>query len=174
MDSFDVDGSSPQWFAVHTKSREETRAARFLDLKGITTFLPRLLVAHRHGSRRWQAAEPLFPGYLFARFLPEPGVFSAVCWTPGVKHVLWSNTGPAPVPDDVVMYLQARAGASGVIVRGPRFRPGMRVRVRAGPLEHLEGIIDRPVSGRQRVRVLLELLRTVVPVEVDIDDLEEI
>lgn len=173
MDSSDTD-VSVQWFAIHTKPREEPRARRFLDLAGITTFLPRLLVSHRHGSRRWQAAEPLFPGYLFARFPPAPGVLSAVRWTPGVKHVLWESARPTPVPDGVVAYLQARAEATGVIVPGPRFTPGMRVRIRTGPLEYLEGIIDRPVPGRLRVRVLLELLRTVVPVEVDIDDLEKV
>ncbi|MDQ7844538.1 MAG: transcription termination/antitermination NusG family protein [Armatimonadota bacterium] len=173
MDSFNV-AASLQWFAVHTKPREEGRAARLLGLKGITTFLPRLLVSHRHGSRRWQAAEPLFPGYLFARFLSDAQVLSVVRWTPGVKYVLGDGRSPAPVPEDVVAYLQARAGESGVIVPQMRFRPGMRVRIRAGPLEFLEGIIDRPVPGRQRVRVLLELLRTVVSVEVDVDDLEEV
>jgi len=173
MDASDVEASL-QWFALHTRAREESRAVRFLDLKGIPTFLPLLLVCHRHGSRRWQAAEPLFPGYLFARFPPEPDVLSTIRWTPGVKHVLWNGSEPTPVPDDIVAYLRARTGATGVIVPGPRFRPGMRVRVRSGPLEHLEGIIDRPVPGRQRVRVLLQLLRTEVPVEVDIDDLEEI
>ena len=161
------------WYAVHTKSREESRALQFLSLKGITTFLPRLLVNHRHGSRRWQAAEPLFPGYLFARFIPEPGVLTAVQWTPGVKRVLWDGTGPAPVPDDVVAYLQDRGAGTGMIVPGPRFTPGMRVRIRRGPLEHLEGIIERPASRSQRIRVLLELLRTEVSVEVDLDDLEE-
>jgi len=161
------------WFAVHTKPRAEERAVEFLSLKGITTFLPRLLVSHRHGSRRWQAAEPLFPGYLFARCLPEPRALSAVRWTPGVKTLLWDGTQPVPVPDDVVAYLQARSADRGVIVPGPRFQPGMRVRLRRGPLEFLEGIIERPASRSQRVRVLLQLLNTQVSVEVDADDLEE-
>ena len=90
-----------------------------------------------------------------------------------MKWVLWDGCGPAPVPDDVIGYLQERMAETGVIVPGPRFVPGMRVRIRRGPLEHLEGIIERPASRSQRIRVLLGLLQTEVSVEVDMDDLEE-
>lgn len=160
------------WFAVHTKPREEERALEFLAMKRITAFLPRLLAVHRHGSRRWQTADPLFPGYLFARFSPEPHIVATVHWTPGVRRLLWDASRPTPVPDDAVAYLQSRTTHAGVIDPGTRFHPGMRVRIRRGPLVFLEGIIERPTSRDERVRVLLELLHTRVAVEVDTDDLE--
>jgi len=162
----------PHWYAVQTKPRAEDKSLAFLEKKGVSTFLPRLLVNHRHGSRRWQVAEPLFPGYLFARFVAEPGILTAIRWTPGIKQVLWDGTDPTPVPDDVVAYLQERAGESGVIIPGPRFTPGMRVRVTSGPLVHLEGIIEHPTPRRDRVRVLLELLNQKVSVEVDVESVE--
>lgn len=164
--------NAASWFAIHTKPRAEARAVDFLGLRGIATFLPKLLVNHRHGSRRWQAPEPLFPGYLFARFSPEPQTISVVRWTPGVKQLLWDGTQPTPVPEEVVTYLQERSAETGVIVPVPRLQPGTRVRVRRGPLEFLEGVIERPTSRNQRVRVLLYLLNTHVSVEVDAEDLE--
>ncbi len=160
------------WYVIQTKPRAEGKSLAFLDQKNIPTFLPRLLVNHRHGSRRWQAAEPLFPGYLFARFVAEPQILSSIRWTPGIKQVLWDGADPTPVPDDVVAYLQQRAGESGVIVPGPRFAPGMRVRIASGPLVHLEGIIENPTPRRDRVRVLLELLNHQVSVEVDAEVVE--
>lgn len=50
--------------------------------------------------------------------------------------------------------------------------PGRRVRFTSGPLAHLEGILERPASRADRVRVLLELGNMSVSVEVGIEDLE--
>ncbi len=162
----------PSWYVVQTKPRAEEKAVNFLCRRTITTFLPRLLVHRREGSRRWQAPEPLFPGYLFAHFVPEPQLVDRIRWTPGVKKILGDGEAPIPVPEEVVLSLQERGGERGCIVPGPRFAPGMRVRFKGGALVHLEGIIERPASRADRVRVLLELLNTRASVEVDIAELE--
>lgn len=162
----------PSWYAVQTKSRAEEKVENLLTRKGITVFLPRLLVHRRQGSRQWQTVEPLFPGYLFAHFVAESQVVHRVRWTPGVRRVLGDETEPVPVPQEAVFFLQDRVGENGFIVPRPSLLPGMRVRFRNGPLEHLEGIIERPASRAERVRVLLELLNQHVSVEVDIAELE--
>jgi transcription antitermination factor NusG len=78
------------------------------------------------------------------------------------------------VPDEIIFYLQDRVGGSGVLLPDPQFVPGVRVRLRSGPLAHLEGIIERPTSRAHRVRVLLHLLNSQVSVEVDEEDLERL
>ncbi len=158
---------------VQTKARAEQKAVEFLDRKAVSTFVPRLLVRHRHGSRRWYALEPLFPGYLFAHFVPLSHVVSRVRWTPGVRRLLGNDGAPVPVPDDVVLYLQERQGPAGFITPGQPLRPGTAVRFRRGPFAMLEGIIERPASGADRVRVLLTLVSTPLAVEAPIDDLEQ-
>lgn len=50
--------------------------------------------------------------------------------------------------------------------------PDMRVRLRSGPLVHLEGIIDRPASRADRVRLFVEIMNRRVAVEVDVHELE--
>lgn len=162
----------PSWFVVHTKPRSEDRAAHSLHERAIHTFLPRLLVRRRHGSRRWQTLEPLFPGYLFARFQPRPEVVSGVRWARGVRQLLGDDAGPTPIDDDVVCYLQAREAGRGFIVPNQPFAPGMRVRFTHGAFEFLEGVIDRPASRADRVRVLLMLMNTAMVVEVDTSELE--
>ncbi len=158
---------------VQTKARAEQRAVEFLGRKAVSTFIPRLLVRHRHGSRRWYALEPLFPGYLFAHFVPLSHVVSRVRWTPGVRRLLGNDGAPVSVPDDVVLYLQERQGPAGFITPGQPLRPGTAVRFRHGPFALLEGIIERPASGADRVRVLLTLVSTPLAVEAPIDDLEQ-
>jgi len=165
---------SPRWYAVNTKPRAEETVLRFMTLREIPAYMPRIFVHHRHGSRRWEAVEPLFPGYLFVRVVAEPRQIDTVQWTPGVKQLLWSGNEPAPVPDEIILYLQYRVGGTGVLVPDPQLIPGTRVRILSGPLAHLEGIIERPTSRAHRVRVLLQLLNTQVSVEVDDEDLERL
>jgi transcriptional antiterminator RfaH len=160
-----------RWFVAHVKPRqEEAVCARCAD-QGVEAFLPKLLAWRRHGSRRWQAAEPLFPGYVFLRFSPDPGVLYRVRWTRGVKRLLGGDEGPTPVEDEVVAYLRARTGPDGFIVPNSRLVQGARVRFVGGPFALLEGIIDRPASRAERVQVLLRLCGTVVRVEAHVDEL---
>lgn len=160
------------WFAVQTKPRSEETAIVFLSQRDIVTFLPRLQVKRRHGSRKWEILEPLFPGYLFARFSPDAHVVDRVRWAPGVRKILGDGEAPIPVPEEVVMYLRERMGERGFMIPGPSFVAGMRVRLKGGPLAHLEGVIERPASPADRVRVLLELLGRPVAVEVKVAELE--
>lgn len=165
-----MDASGARWFVAHVKPRQEELVCA--QLVGVAeTFLPRLLVQRRHGSRRWKAVEPLFPGYVFARFNPEPWVLHRVRWTRGVKRLLGDEEGPYPVEDEVVAYLRARMEPEGFIVPRPRLGEGTRVRFVDGPFALLEGIVDRPASRAERVRVLLKLCGTVVPVEVPATEL---
>lgn len=160
------------WFVAQTGGRAEQRACEFLNQKAVTTYLPRLLVHRRHGSRRWQALEPLFPGYVFVQFEPRPDNIYRVRWTPGVVRLLGDGEEPIPISDEVVEYLQGREGPQGFIMRGRPLVPGQRVRFKSGPFSMLEGIIERPATRVDRVRVLLSLVNTVVAVEVDADVLD--
>lgn len=173
MDGADnASASVGHWFVAQTLAREETKASDRLSKKAITTYVPRLLVRRRHASRRWQALEPLFPGYIFAQFSPKPDIIYRVRWTPGVRRLLGDEAYPTAVPNDVVEYLQGRENGLGYIKPGATLASGARVRFRNGPLIMLEGMVDRKASGADRVRVLLTLMNMPVAVEVDADVLE--
>jgi transcriptional antiterminator RfaH len=160
-----------QWFVVQTKAREEHRVCARLAADDFVTFLPQMLVRRRHGSRRWQAVEPLFPSYIFTRFRLELPAWSRIHWTPGVRRLLGGDT-PVPVSDEVVAYLQVRTGERGYVVPGRTLAAGTKVQFTEGPFDMLEGIIDRPVSRHDRVRVLLWLCGKSVAVEVPVDCLK--
>jgi transcriptional antiterminator RfaH len=165
---------TPLWFVVQTKPRTEDRAANALGEREVATFLPRLLVSRRRGSRRWQALEPLFPGYLFAQFYPEPEIISRVRFAPGVRCLLGDERGPLSVAEEIVLHLRERVGDQGYIVSCASFVPGTRVRFNSGPLAMLEGVIERAVPRADRVRVLLTLMNTRAAVEANVADLERI
>ena len=162
------------WFVAHTKPRAEGHVALVLARKNVNAFLPRLLTRHRHGSRRWSVLEPLFPGYLFVQLNATPEDFAHVRWTPGIKRLLGAREedAPTPVPDEIVTFLQERSGEQGFIVTPSRLVSGSRVRFKSGLLTFVEGIIERPASRADRVRVLLHLMHASITADVHIDDLE--
>jgi len=164
----------PSWFVAHTKPRAESQVALALGRKSVPAFLPRLLARHSHGSRRWTALDPLFPGYLFVQSYPTPEDITRVRWTPGIKRLLGAGDDgvPTPVADDIVTYLQERSGAQGFIVPQVAMISGARVRFKSGPLAFVEGIIERPTSRADRVRVLLFLMHASVAADVSVDELE--
>jgi transcriptional antiterminator RfaH len=164
--------ASSFWFVAQTSGRAEQKASELLNQKAVTTYLPRLLVRRRHGSRRWQALEPLFPGYLFIQFEPRPETIYRVRWTPGIMRLLGDGEMPIPISDEVVRYLQGRESHHGFIAPLQPLAAGQRVRFKSGPFSMLEGIIERPVPREDRVRVLLHLVNMVVAVEVEADVLE--
>ncbi len=159
------------WYAVRSKPRREAFAQGQLIRRGVETFLPR--VAEQLRSRAEPVVAALFPGYLFAR-VDLQTQYTSVIWTPGVHSMVAFGDVPVPVEADVVEFLQKRCGGHGLIVMTPSFDPGDEVRIVGGPLAGLHGIVQEHVSGRDRVRVLMELLRRRTQVTLPIDVLENV
>jgi transcription antitermination factor NusG len=70
------------------------------------------------------------------------------------------------VADEIVELLRRRL--EGIEEAGyGNLKQGDRVRITSGPLRDLEAIFDRPVSAADRVRVLLDVMGRMTPVEID-------
>jgi transcription elongation factor/antiterminator RfaH len=163
------------WYAVQTKPRQEDRVRDWLSRRGtLSVFLPKVEHLRRRRSRRVTVVEPLFPSYLFVRMTLEPAAWYTVKWTPGVKHVVCTGEIPTPVPREAMQLLRERYREGDVLRWVPVFRAGEPVRIVHGPLSGLDGILERPCSRGDRVRVLLSLLGGMTPVEVDVTDIEAV
>ena len=167
--------AADRWYAVETKPRCEDRVALWLEQRALApVFLPRLESVHRQRNRKIHRLEPLFPSYLFVRISAEPTQWYAVRWTPGVKDIVRMAGTLVPVPDEAIEVLKVRCQERGYIPWESKLRHDSPVRVIDGPFAGLEGILERPTSGSERVRVLLNFMQTVVPVEVDVINLEQV
>ncbi len=173
----DVSGASPagepRWYAVQTKPCQEERVRFWLRQRcSLPVFLPKLEILRKRRSRRVSLVEPLFPSYLFVYMTLEPAPWYAVKWTPGVKQIVGTGEVPTPVPGEVIALLRGRCGDDEIVQWRPALRGGEAVRVMHGPFAGLEGVLQRPRSRGDRVRVLLNLLGSLAPVEMDITDIE--
>ncbi|MDA8097037.1 MAG: hypothetical protein M0028_05645 [Clostridia bacterium] len=164
------------WCAVNTKPKNENLAARHLEMKGLKVFLPKIEVIRKRGSAKLTLVEPLFPGYLFVRVPLLLESVSQVNWTPGVRRMLCSGDIPVPVPDSAIKLIQERVGPRDHITLPPEnaFPVGTKIAVRHGPFAGLLGVVDKPMSGRGRVRVLLQMLQREMSVECDVIDIDQL
>src|SRR5206468_8687665 len=94
------------WYCIHTKRYKESWVARQLIESCDEVYLP--LLRQRCMVRRqlkW-VIEPLFPGYLFARF-PVEERFKTVRYTPGVVSVVSTpEDGPIAVDETIIIVLR--------------------------------------------------------------------
>lgn len=156
-------GTKP-WFAVRVKPRSEFRACNELSLRGFEPFVPSRPVKRRWSDRVKVQEEPLFSGYLFCRFHPLERV--RVLETPTVIQIVGNGSTPVPLEEAEVHAIQAMVASRVPILPWPYLKAGQRVRIDAGPLAGVEGVIVR-AEGGPRVVVSVTLLQRSVAAEID-------
>jgi transcriptional antiterminator RfaH len=163
----------PQWFCVRTQTKREHIAANHLrELEGIEVFCPRLRYrkATRRGKIWWM--EPLFPGYLLARFhLSE--MERAVTFCQGVRGLVRFGAEIPPVPESFVESLRGEIrnrpeGDEELLSVAPVIQIGDEVEVAHGPLQGMRGSIVSVAPATERVKILLEFLGQPQAVDVDL------
>jgi transcription antitermination factor NusG len=116
---------------------------------------------------------PLFPGYLFVTFDLERD-YPLVRWSRGVRRILGFGGHPAPVSEAVIETIRQRTGHDGIIRRPAHFDPNDPIRIKSGPLKEFYGIFERWLPGRERVRILLNLIGYQPVIEIHYSMLEKV
>lgn len=163
------------WYVLRTQVKRERLAAMNLrQLEDVEVFLPRLKYQKttRRGRVWW--VEPLFPGYLLAKFsLVEMG--RMVTYAGGVSKLISFGEDVPQVPESFVRKLQeevARVESSDEeIVVSWKVDVGDEVEVAGGPFQGMEGQVVDVRPGAERVSLLLEFLGEAKPVEVSLYNL---
>jgi len=153
-----------RWYAAYTRSHHEKSVARYLAHKRIECFVP--LYRTRHAWSHNRTAElqlPLFPNYVFVRVRPQ--FLWSTLETPGICSIISRGRDPEPLANEVIR--QLRAGVETNSLHPCAGTPmGTRVRITAGPLSGVSGILVRKKNGL-RVVLSLDVILKSVAVEVD-------
>jgi len=153
-----------QWFAVYTRHQHEKTVCQNLTGRGFETFVPLYETVHQWKDRIKLLSMPLFPCYVFLRGDVRRRL--DILTTPGV-HALVSNAGvPAPIPPKEIEAVRRVVGSGLHIEPHPFVKCGELVRVKAGPLVGLQGILVRKKS-LYRLVLSVEMLGKSAAVEVD-------
>jgi transcription antitermination factor NusG len=166
-----VAGKDTRWFAVYTNSRHEKCVAKHFDERQIENFLPLYQKLHHWTKRnRVRLDLPLFPNYVFVHIAPQQR--TSVLAVPGVLGMVGRGNLASALPSAEIESLR-----TGLQLRKfephPYFVAGERVRIKAGSMEGLEGILLRK-KNELRLVLTLDLIKRSVAVEVDAQDVEPV
>ena len=152
------------WFAVRVRSRCEKLAASELAARRFE-----VCAATAPHRRIWidrvrTVEMPLFPGYIFARFVPDDQYVVRRC--AGIADIVGVAGQPYPIPDEEMESIQILLRSGVDVQKAPFLHIGERVRVRWGPLAGVVGVLER-IKSQCRLLISVDFLQRSVAVEVD-------
>ncbi len=159
------------WWAVYTRHQHEKAVAEMLSAKGIDVFVPLYESSRRWKDRRKVLSVPLFPCYLFVRGGIDRRL--PIVTTPGVHMLLHRGQHVAIVPDYEIEAIQRATEGPLRVEPHPFLKCGMRVRIKRGTLEGVEGILVREKT-LCRLILSVEMLAQSVAVEIDATSVEPV
>ncbi len=164
----------PEWFCVRCQTKREHIAAGHLrEIEGVEVFCPRLRYrkATRRGKIWW--VEPMFPGYVLAKFSIAE-MERAVTFCQGVRGLVRFGAGIPAVPETFVEALKAEildhngAMENELITLSPNLEMGDEVEVAHGPFQGMQGTVVGIPTATERVKILLEFLGNPQAVDMDL------
>lgn len=142
-----------QWYAIYTKPKREDIVAESLVKAGLDVYNPKLKQKRYLQGSYKDVVGPLFPSYIFVRF--EPETFSwMIRYTRGVRRIVGGDS-PWPLSEDVIDFIRSHEEEGVITVKPPDLKCGDRVTIKDGPLQGLNGIFEKEISGDERVVLLL-------------------
>lgn len=161
------EATEERWFVCHTRPRCEKRFAELMEAVATEHYLPLVGTERRYGTRVRMSEKPLFTGYVFARMRRDH------------KPLAYQGDLAARIfiVEDEASFLRQLADVKALVASGfeitlhPLLRKGVRVRVVAGPLRGMEGLVD-DIKNPNGIVIAMDVLQQGVHVKVSAQDLE--
>lgn len=155
------------WFVAHTKPRCEKKVAAFCERHQMPVTLPCYDSTHKYRGKTVTFRKPLFPGYVFLQILPEQ--VSTVRQNDNVANLL-SVFDQVTFQQQLANILLALETSQGVRL-APTIGQGMRVKIRQGPLQGIEGTVEERF-GMTTVLLRLDFISQAAAIQLEADMLE--
>ena len=159
--------SETRWYVAHTRPRREKKLVEYCQRQGFAVTLPCFDSVHKYRGKTVTFKKPLFPGYVFLELLPQQA--SAVKQNEHLANLLevfdqetfWRQLR------DILLALQTNVG----VRLAPSIGEGMRVRIKGGPLQGIEGWVEQR-HGMSTVLLRLDFISQAAAVRLDATLLE--
>jgi transcription antitermination factor NusG len=155
------------WHVAHTKPRCEKKLVRYCEREGLSATLPCYRAAHKYRRKTVVFDKPLFPGYVFLEISNEQRgkIYQSDC----LANLL-------AVIDQELFCNQLReilgALETGLEIRlAPAIGEGMRVKIKYGPLQGVEGWVEERY-GMSTVLLRLDFIGQAAALKMKATDLE--
>jgi transcription antitermination factor NusG len=159
------------WICIQTKSGKEFQVEHDLDVSGYEVYLPRKRIDLRTKRTRKVIVEALYPCYLFCQILPEVTDIHPIKQTDNVMRLVQFGGELAKVSDNTITALKSCEDGQGVHEHKHEYAPGDPVRVKSGPFQQYEAVIN---SLSKHDRAIIELIDSNKPIEIRLINLEPV
>ena len=164
-----------QWYVLRVASGQEDRVRRGLEArvkaKGVEEQVPRILVptetvTEMKGGRKRTVKRKIYPGYVIVEMeLDDPSWF-LIRETPGVGDFIGSHGKPEPMSQEEVDKLLGQVQRD---EEKPKlkieFSRGDAVKIKDGPFENYDGVIDEVDTKKGAVKVIITVFNRPTSVE---------
>jgi len=155
------------WVVAHTRPRREKKLVEYCTRHGLAVTLPCYDSAHKYRGKTVVFRKPLFPGYVFLQLLPEH--FSGVRQNDNVANLLevFDQETFARQLQEILAALDSKLE----VRLAPTIGEGTKVRIRSGPLQGVEGWVERR-QGMSTVLLRLDFINQAAAVKISAEQLE--
>ena len=172
-----------RWYVVRVQSGREgtvqTALARRLKVAGKESVIPRVLVpmevvTELKGGHKKTRKRKLYPGYVLVEVDEQDGQVPRDVWflvreTAGVGDFVGPHGTPEALDPKEVERLLSEMERSEA--KTPQVKIGMKkgdaVKIKEGPLESFEGVVDDVIPAKGLVRVIVTIFGRATPVELE-------
>jgi transcriptional antiterminator NusG len=179
------------WYVLRVASNKEGQVREALERKvkieQLETRIGRILVPTQREKRMRSGTariyqRKLYPGYVFVEMMTEAdGSVSENVWfvikeTTGVGDFIGSGGKPSamPLPDVEKMLATTMQSEETPTLANLAFKKGDKVKVREGPFENFEGLVDEINTQKGTVRVIVTIFGRSTPIEIEYWQVEQL
>ncbi len=159
----------PNWYALKIKHRHEKKVDFRLNEKGITSYLPLKTEYRCWSDRHKKVSEPLFSCYLFVHTPLRDRL--PILQTDGVVGFVSFNGKPAIIPEKQINSIKLILEKKPCVEQISYFTPGKKVRIKAGDLKGIEGVLTE-IRNNFRFVLCVDGIKQALAIEIFVNDLE--
>ena len=173
---------SKDWFVLRVQSNREDKVKEALEERiaseGMESVISNVLVpvekvSEVKGGLKKITERKIYPGYLMAEIeVGEGGEIPKEVWyllreTPGAGDFVGGKHKPVPMASHEAERIVADMEGTEVLKTNIDFRKGDKIRIKEGPFENYDGIVEEVLSDSGRVKIILNIFGRATPVELE-------
>lgn len=175
---------SKDWYVIRVQSGREEKVRKGLEkrIKAAgaeevisQVVVPTETVSEIKGGKKRISKKKIFPGYVMVEMDPTDEALYLIRETAGVGDFVGSHMKPTPMePHEVERLLGNMKSQAEAPKLKINFQKGESVKIKEGPFENFDGIVDEVYPEKGLVRVIVTIFSRPTPVELEYWQVEPI
>jgi len=172
------------WYVLRVQSGREDRVcdnlskrikAASLEERILRVLVPTETVSEIKGGKKKNYRRKIFPGYLLVHMDIDDDVWFLIRETPGIGDFVGAHGKPAPMEEHEVERLLGNMERTSEKPKVKiQFEKGESVKIKEGPFESFDGIVDEVNPDKGIVKVIVTIFGRPTPVELEYWQVETI